>query len=529
MNSFEVRMQVILAGLNLDIETIKELKSFIRLVMNSLKDRTFKRMDPQSKENIINNIYDEAVSLYQSENLTPETLSAAYARISRNPKPVNELREIARKEVDRARKSNQNIIFGLGHSSVAEHATFNFDIIGASRYAVETIEHFRLASYTEKSQRYILFEDDFVIPKEITNASLKRDFVALIREQNEVYNQLYKTLRPYIFDLYKELAKDSKNHRLLEGLAKEDARYVISLATQTQLGMTINARTLENMIAKCNAHPLSEIREYGSQLYNITKDYTPSIVKYVEPTKYLQDKNSEIQNFVYQINSIYQNKICNSKIDVQLIDFHPANSDDLLLAKLIFHYTNLDFSEAVDKIKTLNKEGKKKFFREIFKNINAWDSVLREFEFVYFTFQLIVSASNYGQLKRHRMANIISQDYDINLGVTIPESVEKTNQKKLFLEICEKTNSLFNKLSDLNPRVAPYILTNSHRRRVLFKINLRELYHFSRLREDQHAQWDIRQVAEKIVKKVQKLSPLSAVLLSGKDKFEQRYQDFFRN
>lgn len=522
-------MQVILAGLNLDIETIKDFKSFIHLVMNTLKESTFTRMDSRSKKNIIKNIYDVAINLYQSDNLTPETLSAAYARISRNSKPVNELREIARKEVDRARKSNQNIIFGLGHSSVAEHATFNFDIIGVSRYAVETIEHFRLASYTEKSQRYILFENDFVIPKEITSHSLKRDYVALIREQNDVYHQLYKVLRPYFFDIYKGQAKDSKNHRFLEGLAKEDARYVISLATQTQLGMTVNARTLENMIAKCNAHHLSEIREYGNQLYSITKDYTPSIVKYVEPTEYLRDKTSEIQKFIHQTTFNSDKINGDTEIDVKLIDYHPANCDDALLANLIFHYTKQDFFAAVKKIETLDDKDKKEFYRKIFKSINAWDSVLREFEFIYFTFQLTVSASSYGQLKRHRMANIISQDYDINLGVTIPDSVKKTNQNKLFLEICEKTNLLFKKLNDLDPRVAPYILTNSHRRRVLFKINLRELYHFSRLREDRHAQWDIRQVAEKIVKEVQKLSPLSTILLGGKDNFEQRYHEFFRN
>ncbi|RXM22125.1 thymidylate synthase (FAD), partial [Citrobacter sp. AAK_AS5] len=64
------------------------------------------------------------------QDLTPETISAAYARISRSPKPVNELREIAHHEVDKARQSNRNIVFDMGHSSVAEHAVFNIDVIG---------------------------------------------------------------------------------------------------------------------------------------------------------------------------------------------------------------------------------------------------------------------------------------------------------------------------------------------------------------------------------------------------------------
>ncbi len=107
-------MKLFLAGFNVDAQTLKELGG------GKLDSRT----------------------------MTPETISAAYARISRSPKPVNELRETARQEVEKARKSNQNIIFAMGHHSVAEHAVFNFDVLGVSRLAIEEIEKFRLCSYT---------------------------------------------------------------------------------------------------------------------------------------------------------------------------------------------------------------------------------------------------------------------------------------------------------------------------------------------------------------------------------------------
>ena len=96
-------------------------------------------------------------------DLTPEVLSAAYARISRDPRPINEIRKSAREEVEKSRRSNATIIFKMGHHSVAEHAVFNLDIIGISRYVMEELEKFRLSSYTEKSQRYITLENDFVV------------------------------------------------------------------------------------------------------------------------------------------------------------------------------------------------------------------------------------------------------------------------------------------------------------------------------------------------------------------------------
>jgi len=521
-------MKVLLSGFNLDIETINELKGFIQRVVDLLNESSFSMLDEQTRRKHLHSLYGEALTLLERDNLTPETLSAAYARISRNPKPVNELREIARQEVDKARKSNQNIIFGLGHSSVAEHAAFNFDVLGVSRYAVEMLEHFRLASYTEKSQRYILFKDDFVIPPELQKTGLEEDYVRTIREQNQVYYTLYEQLRPYFFKKHADLAKDSKNDRLLEGLAKEDARYIISLATQTQLGMTVNARTLENIISKCNSHPLSEIREYGRLLYECTKSYTPSIVKYVKPTPYLTEKNKDITAFIQ--NNVTKKYTFEGEEEptVRLVDY-PADADEQILAIILFKQVNIKLEQAKKLVTSLNPGQKLDFFKKIFNNMNPWDSVLREFEFIYFTFELIVSASNYGQLKRHRMANIITQNYDPSLGVTIPNSIIETKQDHTFRVMIEKTEFFYEKLHKQNPLISPYILTNAHRRRVLFKINLRELYHFSRLREDQHAQWDIRNIAFQMVKLVKNRLPLSAVLLSGKDVFDSTYKQFMKS
>ena len=243
-------MKIILAGYNLDFETIRD----------------FQKLRPDAQD------------------LTPETISAAYARISRSPKPVDELRAAARQEVERARQSNKNIVFEMGHSSVAEHAVFNIDVLGVSRLLVEEIEKFRLCSYTEKSQRYVRLKDDFVIPEEIRGTPMEGPFVDIIRKQNRLYHELFEKLKPHIFEKHKDLAADPANRSMLEGWAKEDARYAISLATETQLGMTINARNLELMLRRLAAHPLAEAKEYSRKLYEATKDTAPSLIRYTEAT-----------------------------------------------------------------------------------------------------------------------------------------------------------------------------------------------------------------------------------------------------
>ena len=199
------------------------------------------------------------------EDVTPETLSASYARISRDPRPVDELRAAARAEVDRTRRSNQTIIFKMGHHSVAEHAVFNFDLIGVSRLAIEEIERFRLMSFTEKSQRYITLGSDFVVPDEVRRAGLEGLFVGTVRAQNALYHRLYARLKPHVLAKHARAAADPRNHAVLDGWAKEDARYVVSLATEGQLGLTANARSLELLVRRFAAKGLAEVRAINAR------------------------------------------------------------------------------------------------------------------------------------------------------------------------------------------------------------------------------------------------------------------------
>ena len=99
--------------------------------------------------------------------------------------------------------------------------------------------------------------------------------------------------------------------------------------------------------------------------------------------------------------------------------------------------------------------------------------------------------------------------------------------EKYFLEIVEKTNKAYNEINQKTPLAAPYILTNSHRRRILIRLNAREMYHISRLREDRHAQWDIQNVSRAMSKQAKEAMPLVFALIGGKDKYNELYQNVY--
>lgn len=490
-------MKIILAGYNLDFETIRE----------------FQELRPEA------------------QNLTPETVSAAYARISRSPKPVDELRALARQEVEKARQSNRNIIFEMGHSSIAEHAVFNIDVIGVSRLLVEEIEKFRLCSYTEKSQRYVLLKDDFVIPEEIREAGLEEIFVSTVRDQNRFYHELYEKLKPYVFEKHKDLAADPANRSMLEGLAKEDARYILSLAIETQLGMTLNARNLELMLRRLVAHPLAEAKEYSRKLYEITKEIAPSLIRYTEATDYdlltrqaLKDKIKVLNKGEQQVRRAVLGE--HKDKNVSLVYATP-DADDRIIASLIHSSSNFPLSRCLQIGSSMDRREKEGLMKTALRHMKSYDSVLREFENVELHFELIISASCFAQMKRHRLATITCQEYDPSLGVTIPPAIEEIGMDKAFTEVVTQTEKTYEQIEQRTPLAAGYILTNSHRKRISMKINARELYHIARLRGDIHAQWDIRAMTEQMVKLGKSVMPLTLMLATGKDSFASLHNQAF--
>lgn len=478
-------MKILLAGYNLDYDIIRTLKE-----KNGLQ-----------------------------QDLTPETISAAYARISRSPKPVNELREISREEVDKARQSNRNIVFEMGHSSVAEHAVFNIDVIGVSRLLVEEIEKFRLCSFTEKSQRYVLFNKDFVIPEEIIQANLTDLFTATVDAQNEYYHALYTKLRPYIFDKHKSLAADPANKSMLEGWAKEDARYAISMATQTQLGMTINARNLELMLRRLAAHPLAEAKEYSEKLYAATKEIAPSLIRYTQATDYDKFTRHNLRSYADSVLPKYPSR-AQKVSDIQLTYASPA-ADNLIAAALLFSSSDKNYTQCLKTAGKMTPRTKRSLFKTAFEHLKQHDAVLREMENAELQFELILSSSCFAQLKRHRMSTIISQEYNPQLGVTVPPSIKAIGQQKTFMEIMHQTQNAYEQIRQKTSLAAAYVLTNAHRKRVLMKCSAREMYHLARLRADAHAQWDIRNLTEKMLRLTRKAMPLTLMMACGKDSFQK--------
>lgn len=545
-------MDIKLAGYNVSKDLLDDYKEVLERIQ---KDDKFRELNPE----LVNDI-----TVLSREEPTPEVISAAYARISRDSRVISELRAEARKEVEKSRKSNQAIVFGLGHHSVAEHVQLNFDIVNISRRAIEGLEERRIGSgYTEKSQRYITLDGDFLLPKEFNGKELEK-FRRLVDEQIDFYNQNIDKLIQYQFNINPEIAKVAKEKQAkgvsnkmnselnkLEGLGKEDARYALSMATMGQVGTSFNARALEHTIRTLRSSELIEERDLAQELYVQAKSIVPSLIILADPQEFEKQFKVPLKDDGYKYTKKNLKRLAERTVVKQnnsnVLTIDPLGSEDLdciikgstlllkegdidldITAAIMFKYNGLTLQQAYSAAENIINSGKgQDFFKEALKYISEFDSLPREFEFSNLKYSAVISASNFAQMKRHRIMTLLAQDYNPNLGYTIPMSIIETGLDKQLLEVYNKSSELYEKFRFKHGVAAEYLLTNGHRRRVAINLNPRELYHISRLRMDSHAQWDIRNTATEMVALAKEVAPLTFILACGKNEFNDVREGVF--
>lgn len=505
-------LSVRLAGYNLDAELLSgaaEVLSRLETAAAELEGKGFPSADCRQ---LLTSLADTVRTGLDVSSFTPETISAAYARISRDPRQVTELRRAARFGVARARKSNENIIFGLGHASVAEHACFNFDILGLSRLASEELQSHRLLSFTEKSQRYITLTTDYVVPPEAAGTEAEALFHSTAPGLFAAYKEAWDSL--LLRYLNGKAPSDVSKEELhaVEGRAKEDARYLLPLACTTQMGMTLNARMIEHVVRDVSDHPLAEIRELGRLLYDSVRGLAPSVVKYVAREGFPR-QNRKILAAALAGTTTAPNREIHRGPSARLVASTP-DGENAVLKALAF---STGTPAAADRIT----------WKDVFHGMGEHDGALREFEVAQMSFEAEISASCFAQLKRHRMMTLLAAPYSLDAGTIIPPSLIEAGLEKHFVNALKAANDAAEKLATLNPLLAPYLVTNAQRRRVMIHLNAREFYHFARLRADSHAQWEIRSLAEQMLAQAKTLWPNLMLLACGKDQFGSVYRSVF--
>ena len=204
-----------------------------------------------------------------------------------------------------------------------------------------------------------------------------------------------------------------------------------------------------------------------------------------------------------------------SKIKVKLINYTPKPLETVTWAALISYWDEWE-SEA---FKRTTMEDVKKHLPKVLSY--GHESILEHTNFTFAIEGISRVASH--QLVRHRLASYTQQSQryiklnidDVEETFVIPESIKKNP------ELYEKWKGLMKKSIELyeesyrkgvHQEDARFILPQAVRTKIVVTMNLRELKHFLGVRACERAQWEIREVAWKMLEEIAKKEELTPII-----------------
>ncbi len=215
----------------------------------------------------------------------PEKVIAAAAKLCYSNSTIENLYD---KQTPQAVEKFLNMLTEIGHESPIEHCTFTFGIEGVSRAFLAQITRHRLASYSVQSQRYVMEKDfSFVTPPEIAaNENALTIFQKSMDDAIDSYNKLTEILKAKHKAVFLEEGLTEKEaDRKAEKKAIEDARFVLPNAADTQMVVTMNARSLMNFFHhRCCNRAQWEIRAVADEMLKLCKEVAPHLFAYAGPS-----------------------------------------------------------------------------------------------------------------------------------------------------------------------------------------------------------------------------------------------------
>jgi thymidylate synthase ThyX len=452
-------------------------------------------------------VFQRKIYLLSPRELSPETIAVTFAKTSRSPLSF---REIADELTDdKSAEFHEKWVVGYGHASVAEHAVLHIAFENVSRMAIECIESNRLASYTEKSTRYQHWDvGGYLIPQEVIGGPMEKPYREICDRLFKAYHGSLQPVKSAVMKRFprKDGESEARWGDRIRSRYTDACRFLLPAAAFANVGMTVNARSLEHAIQKMISHPLEEVQDIGRSLKRVTQAEVPTLVKYADHVPYISETEADI---AVRASSV---SIEGNPEPVRLIAYEPE-AELRVMASALYAHAGCDYETALAHVRSLNEAGKRELAQALLGRLVRFDVPARALEHAVYTFDILLDQGAYFELKRHRMMTQTPQRLTADLGYTLPRLIVEANYEKPYREVMEAATEVDGELAKWNPYVAAYVVPNGFNRRVVVTLNLREIYHFCELRSQPNAHFSMRRIALRMAEIVRTIHPTLAAFM----------------
>lgn len=402
-------------------------------------------------------------------NINSEAICASAARISTTQGNAFEIFEKAKNN-----PQNQGLIKKVlqsGHKSLIEHAVFTIAFCNVSAFVEQFLIECRLASFTIKSRRYVDFGTlGYYVPPCLSGDDLAH----------------YKKYMDMLFNAYQVL--------LEQGIAKEDARFLLPYSFYSNLYCTMNARELVHLIRAIKhgrGREFPELNSLAIQIAEQVEELFPSLLPEIKSTPENWCAQEPMRAFCDNQNqvSFIQGK------EIGMVELINSPKDPIGLLKKASHIACPALSQQFDAHSLFNDERP------------------RELEQLSYSFLISnITLSGITHIVRHRMQSIIIpsiKGIDHTKHIVPATVANNSILLKKYKDTLATTNDMVRQINgnSLLNKYSYYYALSGNVMDIMTTINARELMLFIQLRACRRAQWEIRDISVEMLKQLRKHCP----------------------
>jgi thymidylate synthase ThyX len=474
-----------------------------------------------------------AVDVYAVYGVEPEVQAYAMAKYSRSALSMKEsLREINQQK---AEKFLNTFYFQYGHRSIADLAHIALAIERLSILAAIAAADEQRWDGQERSTRYQDFKKSGYYTPDFGDdeqaLKLYRETIdslfAEYEKQSEVMFRYLAEITPKPADM-----KQEAYERTLRARAFDITRYLLPLATNTSLGEIVNARTLENQVARLLSHTHKEVRHLGELLkraatepaYNINNELlkslveeiraansqlgeraanellrevrvAPTLVKHADPNAYEIETRRELKQAASEL---MKNAAINRSELVDLLDDDPLELE--LATTLLYEHCHYPYRQIRGQLEGLGAKMQREIIDLGLRHRGKHDEMLRAFCAGHkFRFDILMDIGGFRDMHRHRRCIQIGQGFTTAHGYDVPEEYEAADSRASYESAMKRAvaavQQLANRPGTESAENAQYVIPLAFRKRTLFKMDFAEVVYISELRTTPAGHTSYRNVA----------------------------------
>ncbi|MDD4250585.1 MAG: FAD-dependent thymidylate synthase [Candidatus ainarchaeum sp.] len=378
-------------------------------------------------------------------------------------------------------------------NELAKIINFSFSIENCSRLLSHHICE-GLDSYTQQSQRYVkMGETSFIVPNEIIGNELENEYKKNVLELIDFYRKITQVNEGFC-------GRKATTKDYLYGIKIEDGRYILPLATTTNVFVTLNFSKIINFFKTIKRLDNAESKELLEKIKQVIgkEKIIMLIEKFsenrIQEEQIIEFEKKQFEKINEENNVILINNFENSIIRSALGAITSTSEDTPSKIKL-------DWSEnALEKSKGITQRVMGYGHTSIIEHART-------------NFGLMMSLTCYHQFERHRLPSNIREQFEnipLQRNVIIPESIQQNNEiLKEFENKIKQIKEFRKKLIEKKLQTtANYLLLNCDIIKLISSTNARMDNDILSERTCNNAQWEIRNLYNKKLELLKQTAPI---------------------